>query len=87
MLRSMLAGLIVAAVLMLGSAHAMTPGTAYSLKAVIEPAAGTLSVKGDITVPATGAQLRFALHRTFEITDAARVDAWLDAKGASLPSS
>ncbi len=68
MLRSMIAGLVIAVVLTFGSALAATPGTAYRLKAVIEPATGSLAVTGDITVPANGPKLKFILHKTFEIT-------------------
>jgi len=50
------------------SAPASAAGTRYDIKAEIEPPAGTISVQGDIDTVAAGPQLRFALHRTFEIT-------------------
>lgn len=40
----------------------------YDLKARIEPSAGTVAVDGTIDAPASGKELSFLLHRSFDIT-------------------
>ncbi len=62
------AALVLAILVLTGSASADQP-VRYDIKASIEPAAGTVAVRGSIVVPVEPAatQVSFGLHRTFAI--------------------